>query len=102
NALHNKAGQVSHRIEMLADKVQSAPYAYSAFFTADYVPDDIQEGIIHADFETIQTANEIEKILQQTLKYQDAFDTIVERIDHLTDSLDKNLENRITAIMVFG
>jgi hypothetical protein len=101
NAPHAQTGRAIQRLEMMAEKVKAAPYAFSPFFTVDYVPDEAQEAIIHADFQTLECAERIENLMARTLGYQDDFDPLVKELSELVESLDNLVEERITAVMAY-
>jgi hypothetical protein len=101
NSLKSKAGYLEQRVEMLTDKVQSAPYSFSPFFTVDKVPEDLQEKMIRDDQAILAAVGDIEELLESTLDEASDLEAIVDKASNLTDALDSQVEARLNDIMMF-
>jgi len=101
NTLKSQAGRIEQRVEMLSDKVQSAPYAFSPFFTADKVPEEIQEKMIQDDQAILAAVSEIERTLEPTLDNGTDVEALLDKASDITDALDNQVEARLNDIMMF-
>ena len=95
------AVQALAKIEALIEKIQSAPYTYSPFFTYDRVPADVQSHVLKADAAVLTETENAVELLGPTLSADSNFDGILETVTGLLTRLDTLLEERVNAIMEF-
>ena len=93
--------QAAQRLELLHDKVQSAPYAFSPFFTVSRLPDEVQQRMTDRDRAVLDSVQAIEQFLEPTMSAATDFSAIVDSAFQAIGRLDEQIESRLSAIMEF-
>ncbi|MBN1868156.1 hypothetical protein JW916_12800 [Candidatus Sumerlaeota bacterium] len=99
--LRQRAQQAEQRIDSFLDKLQSTPYAYSLFLTAERVPESVLERIVAEDRAIILSSRTVQETLQQTLSPQSDLEDVIDWVLEAIDELDDRIEARASIIIEF-
>ncbi len=100
--LRNQSATLVQRYQDILDKVQSAPYGFSPFFTYDNLNESVQSNVLDKDLTLLQTLDRVLEILTITLRPDSDFQSVIESAEDLAVDLDNQVEDRINAIMEFS
>ncbi len=100
--LRAQSATLVQRYQDILDKVQSAPYGFSPFFTYDHVSESAQSNVLEKDLTLLQALDRVTEILTITLRPGSDFQSVIESAEDLAVDLDAQVEDRINAIMEFS
>lgn len=101
-ALKARAVQAAQRLDATHGKVDSPPYGFSLFFTANFVPQEIQEKVLLCDCDILTAAAQIEQVIEPTLAPESPFADVLNKVDETVALIEEQVEERLSTIMSYN